>query len=158
MRKTIEKILDVMANLGLALRDTRREKVTNDQRQWGPEVEGFVLSIHLVEPMPTLSVALKNTTPVERRAVLPPWLLYYKVSINALPTPFGRQVLSGAQNLPPTEVVFPPGQPVITEIPIATLYDMRAPGEYKVSVSCPVPGSQAILTSNEISVIVDKTS
>lgn len=160
MRRTIEKVMDVLANLGFVMRDTRRDKVGAAHRQWGPEVEGFVLSLHLVEPIPTLSVALKNTRPVERRASLPGWLFYYSVHLttpngsNAQLTPFGRQILSPERSQQTVEVVFPPGKPVMTEIPIATLYDMRAPGEYRVFVTCPAPGSGETLTSNELTIFV----
>ncbi len=150
MSGTLDKILDVLANLGFVMRDTRRDKLADAARAWGPAADGFVLSIHEVEPRPTLSVALKNTGTAERRAAVPGWFQYYRVAIDAPLSAFGQRLLS--QETAAMEVTFPPGEPVATEIPLATLFDLRRGGEYAVSVSCRAPGSEQVLTSNTLQI------
>jgi hypothetical protein len=51
------------------------------------------------------------------------------------------------------EVTLGPGDAIETDLPVATLYNMRAPGEYKIRVSCRLPDG-TMLRSNEITIRV----
>ncbi len=163
VRSMVEKTMDVLANLGLVMRDTRREKLPDAARAYGPDTDGFRLSIHPVKPAPTVSVAIKNVGAEERKATLPGWLIYYSAAIvgpdgAAVPlTAFGRQLLEAGRGTALAERVFRPGEPVETEIPIGTLYDMRKPGVYRVTVSARSPGSGGMLVSNELTVGVTRS-
>lgn len=154
----LESVMNVLANLGFVMRDTRRTKFEAPDREWGISVDGFALSINTVEPKPTISVALKNTGEVERLSALPGWLSYYAVSItgpdgvDAEPTAYGRQLLDPSRAQSPIQTRFPAGGILTTEIPIATLYKMGMPGEYLLAVECRAPGSEKMMRSNRLKI------
>jgi hypothetical protein len=49
------------------------------------------------------------------------------------------------------EVTLAPGEARETDLPLGVLYDIEAGGDYRVMVSCRLPGG-TVLTSNEIEV------
>lgn len=153
------KLFDTLANMGIWIRfrDPRSEPPAETGRVWGPATEGFAMSI-AENGEKGLSVLIRNLENVEKRARIQPWLAYLNVSIlgpdgsQAPLRPFGRELLKAEERASPVERVFPPGHAVAAEIPIDALYDVSKPGEYRIVVSCPVPGAtrDAKLTSNEL--------
>jgi hypothetical protein len=140
----------------IRLNDPRHEPVSESGRAWGAAKENFAISLQALS-LGTVSVLIKNLGPVDKTASIPGWLAFYRVSIygpeGALASlkNYGREVLRDAQTVARAERLFPAGKSLATEIPIAALYDLHAE-QYRVSVSCPIPGSlgDAVLSSNEI--------
>jgi hypothetical protein len=89
---------------------------------------------------------IKNVTDREIRATLPGWLNYLKVEITGSdgePAPlksYGKSVLRNSQLAKPAEKIFPPGKSLATEIPFKALFDLKPQNQYRVHVSCPLPG------------------
>lgn len=147
----LAKLFDGMAKAGVwfRLNDPRHEPPSEAGREWGPEQDGFALSLKALGP-DTVSVFLKNLGTGDRLAQIPDWLGYYTIEIPAELKSYGREVLRAAREAAPAERVFRAGKILATEIPIGALYDLRKPGEYRVSVSAPVPGGAGMLRSNEV--------
>jgi hypothetical protein len=155
----LDEIMDVLANLGLVMRDTRAKNIAREWSglSWGAEQEGFALAIREVD-QDKIGVALKNTSSVKIDATLPNWLLFYHITVTqpdqslAELSAYGQGVLQTLQKQKPSLVEFAPEEMRTIEIPIAALFQMRLPGEYRITVTCPVPhpGSQSVLQSNEL--------
>jgi len=158
----LDEIMDVLANLGLVMRDTRAKNMAREWSglSWGTEQEGFALSIRAID-QDRIGVALKNTSAEKVEAALPNWLLFFQVAITqpdqslAEISPYGQGVLETLQKQKPSLVEFAPEEMRTTEIPIGALFQMRLAGECRITVTCPVPrpGSQSILHSNELRLV-----
>ncbi len=158
----LDEIMDVLANLGLVMRDTRAKNVAREWSglSWGPEQEGFALSIRAID-QDKIGVALKNTSSTKTEATLPNWLLFYHITIMqpdqslAVFSPYGQGVLNTLQEQKPSVVEFAPEEMRTIDIPIAALFQMRLAGEYRITVTCPVPRpySKSVLQSNELRLV-----
>lgn len=156
--------LDWFARLGLTVRDDIPKVVDIAGREWGEPAGGFALSIQLIrkedpEQLPVISAAVRNVSGEQRRFEIPGWLLFYSLEITgangeqAGPTAFGRELLKPERHRRRIVLDLAPGQAVETDIPIGSIYDMRAAGEYRVRVSASFPQGGAAL-SNQVVVRV----
>jgi hypothetical protein len=139
--------------MGLVLRDDPPKVIDMTGRKWGESVDGLALSIRELKRedprhVAGISVVMRNRATGPRTLVVPPWIFFYKVGVLEL-TPYGRQLMSPDRKGENIEVTLGPGDAIETDLPITTIYDLRAPGDRKVQVSCHLPG-QTILRSNEI--------
>lgn len=144
--------------MGLVIRDDPAKVIDMTGREWGEAVQGLALSIRELpreDPMQVagISVVMKNEGTDSRTFTVPPWVFFYEIEGLDL-TPYGRQLMSPDRKGPDnkgknTEVTLGPGGAVETDLPIATIYNVRAPGNYKIQVSCRLP-DQTSLRSNEI--------
>jgi hypothetical protein len=159
MLAKFSKLFDTLANLGIWIRlnDKRTEPPTEVGREWGAEVDGFVLSLAALRAG-SLSLMIKNAGTDEVRVSIPGWLRYLTVAIDAPLRSFGKQVMNDPQLAKPVERVFPAGKAVLTEIPVGSIYELRPGVGYRVRVSCPVPGKAdgLVLTSNEVTATSDR--
>jgi hypothetical protein len=161
----LTRILDTLGMLGLLMRSRRVSNFdeTSANREWGPAIEGFALSILASpdtagpeEPVKLL-LALRNGDGREIQAAVPAWLSYFELRIAgptgalAERTAYGLAVLSSSADSSMI-VVFSPERPQYVEFPLSDIYGMTAPGTYRVSASCPVPASAsgAKCQSNEV--------
>ena len=142
--------LDWFAKLGLTVRDDAPKTVDIAGRKWGEPVGGLTLSIQQIRKedpaqLPAISAAVRNVSSELRRLELPGWLVFYSVQItgpngeHAGLTAFGRELLKPERHQRRTVLDLASGQAVETDIPIASIYDMRAAGEYRVQISAKVP-------------------
>ncbi len=151
------RFYDLLANLGLVIRDDPPKVIDMTGREWGGPVDGLSLSIRELkrqEPRQVagISVVMKNGGTHPKALDVPPWIFYYEIEGLEL-TPYGQRSMNTDRKGKNVEVTLPPGGAIETELPIATIYRMQAAGNYKVRVSCLLPDGSR-LRSNEIVVRV----
>jgi hypothetical protein len=151
------RFYDLLANLGLVIRDDPPKVIDMTGREWGNPVGELSLSIREIkrqEPRQVagISVVMKNGGTHPKTLDVPPWIFYYEIEGLEL-TPYGRQSMNPERKGKSIEVTLPSGGVIETELPIATIYKMQAAGDYKVQVSCRLPDG-SMLHSNEITVRV----
>ena len=139
--------------MGLVIRDDPPKVIDMTGREWGEAVDGLALSIRELkreEPRQVagISVVMKNGGTHPKTLDVPPWIFYYEIEGLEL-TPYGRQSMNQDRKAKNIEVTLRPGDAIETDLPIATIYKIRAVGVYKVEVSCRLPDG-SVLRSNEI--------
>ncbi len=149
-----------MAKMGLSVRDDPPKVVDLTIRSWGEIEGGLVLSIADIarddsEALPRISVLVRNVSQERQDFVAPGWLFFFQVDVRlpdgaAQPLgPFGRGLLSPERRTERIPVSLAPGEFYEMEIPIGSLFNLRANGRYDVTVSAePVDGVR--LLSNRI--------
>lgn len=149
-----------MAKMGLSVRDDPPKVVDLTIRSWGEIQDGFVLSIADIpredsESLPRVSVLIRNVSQERKEFIVPGWLFFFEVEVrfpdgSRQPLgPFGRGLLSPERRTERIPVSLAPGDFHEMEIPIGSLFNLRAKGTYDVTVSGePVAGVR--LTSNRI--------
>jgi hypothetical protein len=151
------RFYNFLANMGLVLRDDPPKIIDITGREWGDTVDGLALSVRELkreEPgqVAGISVVMKNVGTDPKTLDVPPWIFYYEIEGLEL-TPYGRQSMNQDRKGKNIEVTLHPGDAIETDLPIATIYKMRAAGDYKVRVSCRLADGP-VLRSNEIAVRV----
>jgi hypothetical protein len=146
-----------LAKMGLVMLDDPPKVVDLNGREWGEPVGGLALSIRELprddsRQVAGISVLLKNNSRDSTKLTIPPWIHFYEVA-GLAPTPYGRQLAGMGGQAKTSEVTLPPDGANETELPIGRIYDMHAPGDYKIQVSCVLQGRH-VLHSNEITVRV----
>jgi hypothetical protein len=141
-----------MARMGLAMRDDPPKTIDISSRPWGTSRDGFALSLDSAplredaSVTSNLSVVLRNEAPTARTLSLPAWLFLYRVELtgpdgNPVPaSAFGREMLNPERGKERFERTLPPEGVIEAQIPLGSLFDLRAPGEYRATVSCELPG------------------
>jgi hypothetical protein len=146
----LAKLFDTLAEMGVWIRfhDKRTEPPSEEGRTWGEVVDGFAISIAPVHDE-SVSVLIKNMSPEEKRVSIPTWLHYLEINITTVDgapvalKPYGKQFLEKPKTEKLLDRDFLPGKYMSIEIPIGALYDLKRPGAYSLSLSCPVPGQVA---------------
>jgi hypothetical protein len=151
------RFYNLLANMGLVLRDDPPKVIDMTGREWGEPVVGLALSVRELKReelgrVAGISVVMKNAGTHPKTLEVPPWIFYYEIEGLEL-TPYGRQSMNQDQKAKNIEVTLRPGDAIETDLPIATIYKIRAAGEYKIQVSCRLPDG-SVLRSNEIIVRV----
>lgn len=152
--------LDWLAKLGLTVRDDAPKTVDIAGREWGEPVGGLALSIQQIRKedpaqLPAISAAVRNVSRERRRFEIPGWLVFYSVQIagpngqHVGVTAFGRELLKPERHHRRIVLDLVSGQAVETDIPIGSIYDMRAAGEYRVRISGKLPTGE-VAQSNEV--------
>ena len=135
--RQIKKALDFLARMGLSVRDDPKRVIDPAARVWGDPVDGFALSI---DPMPDgLSVVIRNIGTSPRTLVVPGWLSFFRIEMEAPLTPFGRELLKPERQTERVTVTLAPGELAETQIPLGALFALREKASYKVRVSCTLP-------------------
>jgi hypothetical protein len=150
--------LDFLAKMGLTLRGDPPRKIQVEGREWGPEVDGILLSVREItsdEPdqLPSISVVMKNVSSTRRDLTIPGWMYFYAVETAAPLSAFGTQLFKPERRREKVEIAMNPGDATETDVPVGSLYDMRARGDYPVRVSCTLPNG-AVVWSNRIAIHV----
>jgi hypothetical protein len=146
-----------MANLGLVIRDDPPKVIDMTGRVWGEPVDGLVLSIRELpreeeRQVAGISVVMKNEGAEAKTMRVPEGIFFYRVEGLEL-SPYGRQFMNSQQKDKRIEVNPGPGEATETDLPLATIYNLKSAGNYNVRVSCELPGG-ALLKSNEITIRV----
>jgi len=156
---------DFLARMGLSVRDDPKRVIDPANRQWGPPIGGLALSLESVllredrSVMSNLSVVLRNLSDATKSLVVPGWLFFFHVEItgpDGTPVPvssFGGELLKPSRRTERIDVTLGPGALTETQIPIGSIFEMRAEGQYRIEAWCELPG-QATLRSNRISITV----
>ena len=147
------RFYNFLAKMGLVLRDDPPKVIDMTGREWGEPVEELALSVReLAREDPNqvagISVVMKNVGSHPTTLTIPPWIFYYEIAGLEL-TPYGRQLMNADRKAKDSQVALDPGDAIETELPIATIYNMHAAGNYKVQVSCQLPDHN-VLRSNLI--------
>jgi hypothetical protein len=154
-----------MARMGLAMRDDPPKTINVASRAWGPSRGGFALSLESAplredaSVTSNLSVVLRNEMEVARTLSLPGWLFLYRVELTgpdgnpASLSAFGREMLSPERATERFERTFPPEGVMEAQIPLGSLFDLRAAGDYGAAVSCQVPDIGE-LRSNPVTITI----
>jgi hypothetical protein len=149
--------------MGLSIRDDPKKVVDIPGRAWGEPVNGLALSVLLTpkqdaDQLATISVAIHNRTAHEQRLTTRGWLNFYRVSVvgtdgaSAALTPYGRELMKPERHPAPSVVALAPGEALEADIPIGSIFQMRA-GKFQVQATCEAPGG-GVIASNEIEVRV----
>jgi hypothetical protein len=155
------RFYNFLAKMGLVIRDDPPKVIDMTGREWGDPVDGLTLSIRELQREDPTQVAgisvvmkydMKNGGAKLRTLTVPPWIFFYEIEGLEL-TPYGRQLMSPDRKSNNVDVTLRPGDAIETDLPIATVYTMRATGDYKVQVSCKLPDGK-ILRSNELTIRV----
>jgi len=139
--------------MGLIVRDDPPKVIVLEGREWGEEVNGFVLSA-LAEPA-TISVILRNVSHERRELQAPEFANWFVLHVRAedgsaaVPTPFGRELLRSGSAKAPRPLTLAPGEPVEAQIPIESIFRLQRNATYQVSVSCKVD-EQTQMASNTV--------
>lgn len=141
------RFFDFMAGMGLIVRDDPKKVVDLTVREWGPEVDGFVLSIREMphedpDAQAAVSLILRNVGGTLRSFVVPGWVFFYSFEIlgsdgtPAAVSSFGRELLKPARRTERIEVALGPGEFTETQIPIGSLFSLSGRVKYRVVASC----------------------
>jgi hypothetical protein len=142
--------------MGLIVRDDSPRMIDMTGREWGESLGGLALSVREgkkedPQHLPVLSVVLRNAGPERKALTIPGWLFFYDIEINAPLTSYGRELLKPDRKREKIDITLGPGDATETDLPIGLLFEMRAPGSYRVRVSCHLP-DQLTLHSNGIDI------
>lgn len=150
------RFYNFLANLGLVLRDDPPKVIDMTGREWGDGADGIALSIRELPRddegrVTGISVVVKNmgTAP---QILNGPLAECYEVE-GLTRSAYGRRLSASTPRVSPAPVSLGPGGAIETELPIATMYEMRSAGDYKLHVSCRLPDGKS-LRSNGLSVRV----
>jgi hypothetical protein len=157
-RNPIVRALNFLAKMGLTVRDDPPKTIDVAARTWGEALDGFALSVEQIPQEdagapPSLSVVLRNVSAAPQTLTVPGWLAFYRMEMDAERSAFGRELLKPERHRERVTVTLAPGQPVDTQIPIGSLFVLKRGAEYRVQVSCTLPGG-SVLTSNSVAIRV----
>jgi len=156
-----------MARMGLAMRDDPPKTIDVAARAWGPSRDSFALSLESAplredaSVTSNLSVVLRNEAQVARTLSLTDWLFLYRVELTGpdgnpvSQSAFGREMLNPERGKERFERTFPPEGVMEAQIPLGSLFDLRARGEYRAVVSCELPGIGE-LRSNPVTIAISR--
>jgi len=156
----LRRVHNFLANMGLILTDDPPKVVDTTGREWGDAVGGLQLSIREIakedpQQLAAISVVLRNVGSEVKTLRIPGWLSFYQIDVKRAdatpvpPTSYGKRLLKAEPAGEDIELSLAPGNATETDLPIATLFEMNAAGEYRVRVSCRLPEGEP-LTSNEL--------
>ena len=151
------RFYDFLANLGLVIRDDPPKVIDLSARAWGAAEGGLSLSVAELpregsRGVTGISVVMRNEAGEPKRFTAPPLARFYRIE-GLEPTAYGRQLLHTSQNQPQSEISLSPGGVINTDLPLATTYNVRAAGEYKIQVTCTLADG-TVLRSNELTICV----
>jgi hypothetical protein len=151
------RFVNLLASMGLILRDDRPRVIDMTGREWGQTVAGLALSIREAgkedpQQLPVLSVVIRNAGLGRKTFTVPGWLFFYRIETTAPLTAYGRELLKPERRTEKLDVALGPGDATEADLPVCLLYEMRAPGTYRVRVSCQLPDGLT-LRSNEIDLV-----
>jgi hypothetical protein len=148
------RAFNLLANMGLILRDDPPKVIDMTGREFGEVVSGLELSIREFpreDPgeRAVLSVVIRNRGTEKKTFAVPGWLFFYEVQIDAPLSGYGDQVLKPERKTERFEVTLAANEAKETDVPLGLLYDLRAGSPYRVRVSARLADG-AVVTSNEI--------
>jgi hypothetical protein len=147
------RFYDFLAQMGLVLRDDPPKVIDLTGREWGEAAGGLALSLReLTRGDPAevagISIVMRNGGVLPRTLTVPPWIFFYEIAGADL-SPYGRQLMTPDRKAKGMDVTLGAGDAIETDLPLATLYHMRAGESYRIGVSCRLP-DETVLRSNEI--------
>ncbi|MGD1068775.1 MAG: hypothetical protein ABSB15_01435 [Bryobacteraceae bacterium] len=158
----LRRFFDFLAGMGLIVRDDPKKVVDLTVREWGAEVDGFVLSIREIphedpDAQAAVSMVLRNVGPAPRSVSVPGWLFFYRFEIigpdgtAASMSSFGKELVKRTRPGERIEVALGPGEFTETQIPIGSMFSLSGKVKYRVRASCDL-AEGVVLRSNEISI------
>jgi hypothetical protein len=156
----LARFYNLLANMGLVLRDDPPKVIDMAGREWGETVDGMALSVREIpgedpQQNAVLSVVMKNCSTEEKTFTIPGWLFFYEIQVAraggaSVPlTAYARELLKPERKTERIAITLGAGDARETDLPLGALFDLRARGDYRVRVSCKLPDG-AVLVSNLI--------
>ncbi len=133
----VRRALNFLAKMGLTVRDDPPRVIDPAARVWGEPVDGFALSI--APESDAVSVVLRNVGTATRTFVVPGWLAFFRIDIDAPPTPFGRQIVNPERQTERITATLAPGELTETQVPVGSLFSLRPGNTYRIAISCTPP-------------------
>ena len=150
----LTRFYNLLANMGLVLRDDPPKVIDMAGREWGETVDGLALSIREIrgegsQERAVLSVVIRNLGSERKTIAVPGWMFFYELEPSLPLTAYGRQLLKPERKTERIEVTLGAGDAKETDLPLGALYDIRDRDKCRLRVSCKLPDG-ARLVSNEI--------
>ena len=148
--------MDFLAKMGLTLRGDPPRAIDITNREWGEPVDGVVLSIREIprespEDLASVSAVMKNGGQKQFPLTIPGWLYFFRIEIEAPVTPYGRSLLNPKHRKESLNILLGPGDATETDLPVGSIFQLRAGQEYKVHVTCRLL-DDTLLVSNELTI------
>jgi hypothetical protein len=132
-----------LAKMGLVVHDDPAKVISAEGREWGPETDGLALSIKDMpsfdsEAQPEVTAVVMNRGDRAQTLQIPGWLFYFQYEVETMegepvePGSFGRQLLRPERRTEKLEITLAPGAHTATEIPIGSIYGLRARTPYRI--------------------------
>ena len=143
--------------MGLVVHDDPKKVISAEGREWGPVTGGLALSIQDApsfdsEAQPEITAVVINRGDKARTLHIPGWLFYFEYEVETAegarvePGSFGRQLLAPERMTEKLEIALAPGAHVATEIPIGSIFGLRARTPYRIRLRA------GDLVSNQVTV------
>lgn len=149
----IRGLFDFLAKMGLTVRDDPPKVIQLEGREWGPEVDGLVLSIR--GNRESISAVLRNVSTSDRTLRVPDFASWYRLRVTdadgqaAPQTPFGKELVRPGRTAAVRPLQLTAGEAVEAEIPVASIFRLSAGSAFEAQASCEVrPG--VTLESNRV--------
>ena len=129
--------------MGLVVHDEPMKVIGAEGREWGPPAHGLALSIQALhasdpEQLPEITAVIVNRSDGPQTLTVPGWLFYFDYEVESSPgvrvelSGFGRQLLRPERKTERLEIVLTAGGHAATEIPIGSLFGLRARTPYSI--------------------------
>ena len=146
-----------LAKMGLVVTDDAKKVISAEGREWGPVLGDLALSVQNLpsfdsDAQPEITVVIRNRGKTSHTLHVPGWLFYFDYEVETMsgirvaPGPFGRQLLQPGRKTEQLEIPLAPGAHAATEIPIGSLFGLRAGTPYRIRLRA------GNLVSNEVTV------
>ena len=143
--------------MGLVIHDEPIKVISAAGREWGPETGGLALSIQNMpsfdsDAQPEITAAIINRGNTTQTLRIPGWLFYFEYEVTSADgqpvqlSSFGRQLLRPERRTEDLEIPLAPGAHAATEIPIGSIFGLKAQTLYRIRLRA------GDLVSNQITV------
>ena len=129
--------------MGLVIHDEPIKVISAEGREWGPVTNGLSLSIQDMpsfdsDAQPEITAVIINRGNTTQTLVIPGWLFYFDYSVSTSDgkalelSSFGRQLLRPERRTETLEIPLAPGAHAATEIPIGSIFGLKAQTPYTI--------------------------
>lgn len=151
MAGAVRSLLDWLARMGLSVRDDPPKIIDLAGRQWGPERDGFALS--LAQRDDIVSVILRNVAEAPAAVTAPAFESFFRLNVEgAKRTAFGRK-LDAAENFNTRKIQLAPGESVEAELPVETIYRLTRNFPYSIEAACGLPSGNNLVSNRIVFVL-----
>ncbi len=151
------EIYTFLAKMGLVITDDAKKVISAEGREWGPVSGDLALSVQNLpsfdsDALPTITVVIRNHGNISHTLRIPGWLFYFDYEVETMagsriaPCAFGRRLLQPGHKTEQLEIQLAPGSHTATEIPVGSLFGLRAGTPYRIRLRA------GNLVSNEVTV------
>ena len=129
--------------MGLVIHDEPIKVISAEGREWGPVTNGLALSIQNMpsfdsDAQPEITAVIINRGSAPQTLHIPGWLFYFEYEVASADgrpvelSSFGRQLLRPERRTEDLEIPLAPGAHAATEIPIGSIFGLKAQTPYTI--------------------------